>query len=486
FALPEGTEIEQFETIAGLMELKLKFEPVGERVFMIGTAQDIGEFEQVLSGFISERSGIVNEFRFVKKLSGVDAETLKAYLLAKNIELSGVFDVSGGYLLIGSVDSLDGAQSIIEYLLDNQQVHFAYIDLPSTLTTEVLQAMVGDLLLEVSVAQITPTRYLLVGTGEDVENLKSVLSQAVTEDTQFLSYAVILVGAKLNEDLSRVYRYESPEENRTGLDDLRDSLMNLGLSVFLGRFDNRLVIVGQTEEVDIARELITDLNQTVGSTESSERVRIEDLPPVSGWSLEQITEFLEAAEIQLRSIIEYSGRLIGIGTQVGLENARAALSILAVDSKRESVRVEKSLVSDIQLQEIISKLSLEVDYIDLDRQWLLIGDPESLMIITRTIEEAAADKEISRYITDLTVNPQELADLLRESIEGITVQTFTDLQMLLIKSKSSALLDAAEEMVRDVQESRKAIDPLEKGVVVEGSTVRINVADQDLESLLRL
>ena len=57
---------------------------------------------------------------------------------------------------------------------------------------------------------------------------------------------------------------------------------------------------------------------------------------------------------------------------MGLENAREALSILAVDSKRESVRVEKSLVSDNQLQEIISKLSLEVDYIDLDRQWLII------------------------------------------------------------------------------------------------------------------
>ena len=111
------------------------------------------------------------------------------------------------------------------------------------------------------------------------------------------------------------------------------------------------------------------------------------------------------------------------------------MSILAVDSKRESVRVEKSFVSDNQLQEIISKLSLEVDYIDLDRQWLLIGDPESLMIITRTIEEAAADREISRYITDLTVNPQELADLLRESIEGITVQTFADLQMLLYQVK---------------------------------------------------
>ncbi len=70
------------------------------------------------------------------------------------------------------------------------------------------------------------------------------------------------------------------------------------------------------------------------------------------------------------------------------------------------------------------------------------------MVITRTVEEAAADREISRYITDLTVNPEELASLLRESIEGITVQTFTELQMLLIKSKSSALLDMAEKMIK--------------------------------------
>ena len=40
------------------------------------------------------------------------------------------------------------------------------------------------------------------------------------------------------------------------------------------------------------------------------------------------------------------------------------------------------------------------------------------------IEEAAADREISRYVTDLTVDPQELASLLREAIDGLTVQTF--------------------------------------------------------------
>ena len=113
---------------------------------MIGTAEDIGEFEQVLSGLVNERSGIVNEFRFVKKLSGVDAETLKTYLLAKEIELGG-FDVSGGYLLIGSADSLDGAQSIIDYLLDNQQVHFAYIDLPASITPEILQTIANELYL---------------------------------------------------------------------------------------------------------------------------------------------------------------------------------------------------------------------------------------------------------------------------------------------------------------------------------------------------
>ncbi|MDD3461293.1 MAG: type II and III secretion system protein, partial [Mesotoga sp.] len=265
-----------------------------------------------------------------------------------------------------------------------------------------------------------------------------------------------------------------------------EALENIGVSVFIGRFDTRLLLVVESDHVDFARELISELNRNAGSKEASEQINIEDLPPVSGWSTEQVTQFLEAAEIQLKSIIEYSGRLIGIGTQVGLENARAALNILAVDSKRESVRIEKNLVTQAQLAELIFKLGLEIEFVDLDRQWLLIGEPESLMIITRTVEEAAADREISRYITDLTVNPEELASLLRESIEGITVQTFTELQMLLIKSKSSALLDMAEKMIKEVQESRKAVDPLERGVVVEGKLVQINVANQDLEELLRL
>jgi len=476
FTLPEGTEIEQFETIAGLMELKLKFEPVGDRVFMIGTGEDIGEFEQVLSGLVSEKAGIVNEFRFAKKLSGIDAETLETYLLAKEISLSGVFDVSGGYLIIGTRESIDEAQAVIDYLADNQQVHFSFVDLPSTLRFEVLQAMVNELMLDVVFTQITQSRYLLIGEINDIDRMKSILSDAVVGESKFLDYEIVIVSKEFND-------YLGDERIRADLD---NSLASIGVSTYIGKFDDRLLIVGEKNHVAVAKKLITELDEAASLSGIEEKIKIEDLPPVTGWSIEQITQFLEAAEIQLRSIIEYSGRLIGIGTQVGLENARAALSILAVDSKRESVRIEKSLVTETQLKEIISKLDLKVEFVDLERQWLLIGEPESLMIVTRTVEEAAADKEISRYITDLTVNPQELADLLRESIEGITVQTFDDLQMLLIKSKSSALLDAAEKMVRDVQDSRKAVDPLEKGVVVTGTTVRINVADQDLESLLRL
>lgn len=476
FGKPEGTEIDQFETIAGLMELKLKFEPVGDRVFMIGTGEDIGEFEQVLNGLVSEKAGIVNEFRFAKKLSGIDADTLETYLLAKEISLSGVFDVSGGYLIIGTRESIDEAQAVIDYLADNQQVHFAYVDLPSTLTSEVLQAMVNELMLEVTFTQITQSRYLLIGQLNDIDSMKSILSDAVVGESVFLDYEIVVVSQEFNDFLV-------DERIR---EDLDSSLDSIGVSTYIGKFDDRLLIVGEKTHVDVAKKLISELDKAASLSGIEEKIKIEDLPPVSGWSIEQITQFLEAAEIQLRSIIEYSGRLIGIGTQVGLENARAALSILAVDSKRESVRIEKTLVTEMQLREIISKLDLKVEFVDLERQWLLIGEPESLMIVIRTVEEAAADKEISRYITDLTVNPQELADLLRESIEGITVQTFDDLQMLLIKSKSSALLDAAEKMVKDVQDSRKAVDPLEKGVLVTGSTVRINVADQDLESLLRI
>ena len=484
FVQPDGTQVDQFETIAGLMELKLKFEPVGDMVFMIGTGEDIAEFEEVIGGLTSEKAGIVNESRFAKRLSGIDAETLNAYLEAKAISLSGVFDVSGGYLLIGTRESVDEAQAVIDYLVNNQQVHFAYIDLPASITPEILQAMVSDLLLEVSVVQITPSRYMIVGNFDDVAALKEVLVKAVTVEAKFLSYSLITVGQAFLEDLESVYFAQGSQ--RSGMASLEEALENIGVSVFIGRFDTRLLLVGESDHVDFARELISELNRNADSKEASEQINIEDLPPVSGWSTEQVTQFLEAAEIQLKSIIEYSGRLIGIGTQVELENARAALNILAVDSKRESVRIEKNLVTQAQLAELIFKLGLEIEFVDLDRQWLLIGDPESLMVITRTVEEAAADREISRYITDLTVNPEELASLLRESIEGITVQTFTELQMLLIKSKSSALLDMAEKMIKEVQESRKAVDPLERGVVVEGKLVQINVANQDLEELLRL
>jgi type II secretory pathway component HofQ len=48
------------------------------------------------------------------------------------------------------------------------------------------------------------------------------------------------------------------------------------------------------------------------------------------------------------------------------------------------------------------------------------------------------------------------------------------------------ILDNAEAMIKNVQESRKAVDPVEKGVTVSGSKVGIDVVNQDLERLLRV
>ncbi|HRR43889.1 MAG TPA: type II and III secretion system protein [Mesotoga sp.] len=471
FAMPVGTEIGQLETIAGLMELKLKFQIVGDRVFMIGTEKDLKSFEEILKGLVVEKTGVINQFRFIKAITGIDSVTLDMYLTAKGIGLAGIYDVSGGYLLVGDTESIDLAQSAVNYIDDNQRVNFEYVDLPENLDPEILQRMAEDLLLDVSIIQVSPSRYMLVGAAEDVQNLISVIFQAAGADGKLLDYSIVALSPTLEKELD--------------LEALRNILEEIGIKVTIGKFSGRLIFVGKANAIEASTNLLEKLRTSMEENGSG-KLTFYELPVIGGWSVVDIQNYLEAAGIKLGSVIEYAGRIVGIGTQNDLAMAEEALLFIANKAARESVRIDKGLVTHIQLSEMISKLNLKAEFVELDKQWLLIGDPNSLMKLTKTIEEAAADREISRYVTDLTVDPQELASLLREAIDGLTVQTFENLQMILLKSKSSMVLDNAEAMIKNVQESRKAVDPVEKGVTVSGSKIGIDVVNQDLERLLRV
>ncbi|WP_169698201.1 type II secretion system protein GspD [Mesotoga infera] len=471
FAMPVGTEIGQLETIAGLMELKLKFQIVGDRVFMIGTEKDLKSFEEILKGLVVEKTGVINQFRFIKAITGIDSVTLNMYLTAKGIGLAGIYDVSGGYLLVGDTESIDLAQAAVNYIDDNQRVHFEYVDLPENLDPEILQRMAEDLLLDVSIIQVSPSRYMLVGAAEDVQNLITVIFQAAGAGEKLLDYSIVALSPTLEKELD--------------LEALRNILEEIGIKVTIGKFSGRLIFVGKANAIEASTNLLEKLRTSMEENGSGKQTFYE-LPVIGGWSVVDIQNYLEAAGIKLGSVIEYAGRIVGIGAQNDLAMAEEALLFIANKAARESVRIDKGLVTQIQLSEMISKLNLKAEFVELDKQWLLIGDPDSLMKLTKTIEEAAADREISRYVTDLTVDPQELASLLREAIDGLTVQTFENLQMILLKSKSSMVLDNAEAMIKNVQESRKAVDPVEKGVTVSGSKIGIDVVNQDLERLLRV
>jgi type II secretory pathway component GspD/PulD (secretin) len=438
---------------------------------MIGTEKDLKSFEEILKGLVVEKTGVINQFRFIKAITGIDSVTLDMYLTAKGIGLAGIYDVSGGYLLVGDTESIDLAQAAVNYIDDNQRVHFEYVDLPENLDPEILQRMAEDLLLDVSIIQVSPSRYMLVGAAEDVQNLITVIFQAAGAGEKLLDYSIVALSPTLEKELD--------------LEALRNILEEIGIKVTIGKFSGRLIFVGKANAIEASTNLLEKLRTSMEENGSGKQTFYE-LPVIGGWSVVDIQNYLEAAGIKLGSVIEYAGRIVGIGAQNDLAMAEEALLFIANKAARESVRIDKGLVTQIQLSEMISKLNLKAEFVELDKQWLLIGDPDSLMKLTKTIEEAAADREISRYVTDLTVDPQELASLLREAIDGLTVQTFENLQMILLKSKSSMILDNAEAMIKNVQESRKAVDPVEKGVTVSGSKVGIDVVNQDLERLLRV
>ncbi|MDI3523327.1 type II and III secretion system protein [Kosmotoga sp.] len=450
--LPPGSSLDELSLIAKTLELKLKIQPIGNQVLIAGDLNEIEYIQDIIEKTaVPEKPEGQSNVKLLQKLPGIDADTLKKYLLSKGIAVSDVFDVDNGYLIFGSDSAVEQAQQLTNYLADSTKRSYEFVEVPENISEELLNTLADSLMMDIGITKVSENTFLISGKTEQILKFKETLSGLYSLKTGTLAYRIIKKPGIQLQQLEEIF---------SGLD----------LRVKLLETEQNLVIIGKENDIERANKLIEELTTTYNTSAATEtNIVISELPRLPGWTLEQITEYLKAADISLRSLFAYGDKVIGVGFVEQLERAKELLNFLAKDQKTDFTKIEKSLATAEQLQSVVDSMDVSVNIIELENAWLLIGNKNALDKIKGIIEGALTEeKDYQSYIYNVTNVSTELELFMEATFPQVETRVFKNLGVIVLKSKDQEALAKAEKLIKQIQSKDVEISPEDNFMVKDG------------------
>lgn len=466
--LPAGSSIDELNSIAETLELKLKIQPIGHQVLIAGDLNEIEYIQNIIEKTsVSEEPEGQRSVKLLQKLPGIDANTLREYLLSKGIPISNIFDVRDGYLIFGNDSAVAQAQQLINYLADSTKRSYEFIVVPENISEEFLKSLADSLTIDIGITRVSETTFLVSGKAEHILKFKETLSSLYSLETDELAYQIVKKPGIQLQQLDEIFN-------------------GLGLRVKLLETEQNLIIIGKKTDLAKANKLIEELMSAYNtSAATGTNIAIAELPKLSGWTLEQITEYLKAAEIPLKSLFSYGDKIIGVGFTEQLERAKELLNFLAKDQKIEFTKIEKSLATAEQLQNIADSLDVNVKIIELENAWLLIGNRDALDRIKGIIESSLTEENIYQsYIYNATNVSTELELFIEATFPEVETEIFRDLGIIMLKSRDQEALAKAEELIKRIQSKDVQVSP-ENNFLVKDGLVYVYAENADLVSIVK-
>jgi hypothetical protein len=459
--------LQDMQSISDVLNLNLSFQEVGNRIIVAGAESEIGKLQEVitkLSGTTEVTS--VKDMQLLQKIPGVQAETMLNYLITKGITLDGLFEIGNSYLAIGTKTMLERASESIDYLATSSRGYYEIIEMPSKFPVDSLEEIISQLSLSVSLIPTTNGNVVAIGNEENVNLLKEIIGS--TKE----------IGAEIKYDVVDVP--EALDSER-----IQEIINGLGLELTNIVLDNKVLLIGNVEEVETASQAIKDISsQFISQITDMAELETSRLPSVSGWDVDSIKEYLEAADVKLKEIFSYNTILIGLGTEEDLKAAEELLSFLVEEGNTTYKKLDKLDIETEKLDSIIGNLGVSVSYVELDGSWLLTGPEKDLERLIEALEGIETDrKQFTEYLKNITLSPDELEGFINTSYPEIEFTYLENLKLVILKSEDKQKLEEAKEQITDLHEELLEKD-LDKNISFEDGLISINVRNEDLQSVV--
>jgi type II secretory pathway component GspD/PulD (secretin) len=465
--IPDNMTVQDMQSISDVLKLNLSFEEVGNRVIVAGAESEIAKLQEVITK-LSGTTDVtpVKDMQLLQKIPGVQAETMLNYLITKGITLDGLFEIGNSYLAIGTKTMLERASESIDYLATSSRGYYEIIELPSKFPVDSLEEIISQLSLSVSLISTSSGNVVAIGNEENVNLLKEIVGS--TKE----------IGAEIKYDVADVP--EALDSER-----IQEIINGLGLELTNIVLENKVLLIGNAGEVETASQAIRDISSQFKSqiTDMAE-LETSRLPSVSGWDVESIKEYLEAADVKLKEIFSYNTILIGLGTEEDLEVAEELLTFLVEEGSTTYKKLDKLDIENEKLDSIIGNLGVSVNYVELDDSWLLTGPEKDLERLIEALEGIDTDRKLfTEYLKSITLSPDELEGFISTSYPEIEFTYLENLKLVILKSEDKQKLEEAKEQITDLHEELLEKD-LDKNISFEDGLISINVRNEDLQSVV--
>ncbi|TYB92325.1 MAG: type II and III secretion system protein [Kosmotoga sp.] len=465
--IPADITVQDIKSISDVLKLELSFQEIGNRMIVAGNDSDINRLQEVTAKLSEKTDGTsIRNMELLQKIPGVQAETMLNYLITKGITLDGLYEIGNSYLAIGTKSMLEKASESIEYLATSSRGYYEIIELPSKFPMNSLEEIISQLSLSVSLIPTSGSNVVAIGNEENVSLLKEIIGSTIE------------IGAEIKYDVVDVP--ESLDSER-----IQEIINGLGLELTNLVLDNKVLLIGDTEEVETASKAIKDISSQFSSqlTDITELETLR-LPSVSGWDLESIKEYLKAADVNLKEIFSYNTILIGLGSEEELKAAKQLLSFLVEEGSTTYRKIDKLDIEHGKLDSIIGNLGVSVNYVALDGSWLFTGPEKDLERFVEALEGLEMDrKQYTEYIKNITLSSDELEGFVSTSYPEIEFTYLENLKLVILKSEDKTKLEEARKQIIELHDELLEKD-LDKKITFEDEVISINVSNEDLQSVV--
>ncbi|MFW6120060.1 MAG: hypothetical protein ACOC80_04070, partial [Petrotogales bacterium] len=491
-----------FETVG----LELNTLEITGKIVFVGSKQDIESGMKLIKEFTPEVTGDATEISIERKKkimlfdTTIGLDELQELVGKTELEIS-LSSIGSQYVAIGYNEELSNFEELLDKLRnvepseDETEVVISYsiVDKPETLSQEAIEELFEKINLELQVQEFENT-LVLIGKNEHIEKAKVFITDLKEQE--------ISQEEEVIPEPEKGYIFTSIPENTT-IEEIRNVFRKLELNVELVVAGDSLIIIGTTDNITRANDVLSSLREMVSSPEAAQLL-YDVIPYPSNIDISVVREALDSLRVEGK-LLKSDDKLLMIGSSTEIDKMKNLIEMLKPEIDEEGKEETEEAVKEILLFETalgLSELSQLLDQIGIDvtvsaigTQYVAVGEEDTLKIFDellnrlKTIEptEESTDVELEYRITEKPelVSAEALGSLFEKIKLEIRVMGFEN-TAVMVGTKED--LDRAEVFIEDLRKQEKTeeeqVEPEpEKGYVF--ASIPSAASIDELQSAMR-
>ncbi|MFO7881594.1 MAG: hypothetical protein R6U52_03515, partial [Kosmotogaceae bacterium] len=358
---------ELFETVG----LELNTLEITGKIVFVGSKQDIVSGLELIKEFTPEVSRDATEVTVERKKEILLFDTtiglteLQELVEKTEMDIS-VSTIGTQYVAVGYAEELSRFEELLEKLRKvepsedktDEDIGYSIVEKPDVLSQEAVEELFEKINLELQVQEFEST-LVLIGRNEHIEKAKVFLTD-LKEQEKSREDEVI-------PEPEKGYVFTSIPENTT-LDEVRNVLRKLELDVELVVAGDSLVIIGTTESITRANDILSSLREMITSPETAKLI-YDVIPYPSSIDISVVKEALDSLRVEGK-LFKSDDKLLMIGTSTEIDKMKNLIEMLKPEIDEEDKEEKEEVKKEIllfdtaiglpELTELVNQIGMEI------------------------------------------------------------------------------------------------------------------------------